>query len=266
MASRVTQQGLEVLTSPAPGARLTQAALEVTTYSAPGARWTQALLEVATTTLAPPRVTAHGLEILWLSVAPTPLPRFPAALAYGAQGGPGFSTDVVLMGDGQESRNVNWAEARCRWDVGSIHRSKAEIDVLIQFFHAVAQGQDGLFLFRDFTDDTFDNVIGVGDGGGTTFPLVKRYQVGPYVRPRRLTHPVEGSVRVALDGALVSGWELDSGTGVLTFAAPPGAGVVVSAAGAFEVLCRFAQDLLPITRVAPDAYSCGQMEISEVRQ
>jgi len=245
--------------------RVTQTALEVLTYSAPAARWTQAALEVATTTLAPPRLTQHGLEILWRSVPPTALPRFPAALAYGAQGGPGFSTDVVLTADGQESRNVNWAEARCRWDVGSIHRTKGEIEGLIAFFHAAAQGQEGLFLFRDFTDDTFDNAIGVGDGATAEFQLVKQYATGPYTSTRRLTHPIEGTVGVRLDGALVSGWALDYSTGLLPLAAAPAAGVVVSAAGEFEVLCRFAQDVLPVTRVAPDAYSCGQIELWEVR-
>jgi uncharacterized protein (TIGR02217 family) len=244
----MTQQGLEVLSTPGP----------------PG-RWTQAALEVMTTTLAPPRLTQHAVEVLWQSVPPTALPRFPAALAYGAQGGPGFSTDVVLMADGQESRNVNWAEARCRWDVGSIHRSKAEIEVLIAFFHAAAQGQEDLFLFRDFTDDTFDNPIGLGDGSVVDFQMVKQYAVGAYGSRRRLLHPVEGTVSVALDGAVVGGWTLDYGTGLLTFATPPGAGVVVSAAGEFEVLCRFAQDHLPVTLVTPGVYSCGQIEIVEVR-
>jgi uncharacterized protein (TIGR02217 family) len=211
------------------------------------------------------RLAQLSVEVLWRSVPLPPLPRFPAALAYGAQGGPGFSTDVVLTADGQESRNVNWAEARCRWDVGSIHRSKAEIEILIAFFHAVAQGQEGLFVFRDFTDDAFNSPIGVGDGSTAAFPLVKVYATGPYSRARRLTHPVEGSVSVALDGVFVGGWTLDYGTGLLTFATPPGAGVVVSAAGNFEVLCRFAQDHLPVTVVTPGVYSCGQMDIVEVR-
>lgn len=265
MASRVTQHGLEVLTATTPVARVTQAALEVLTYSAPGTRWTQAALEVASTTTAPVRLTAHGLEVLRVSVEPTTLPRFPAPLAYGAAGGPGFSTDVVLTAAGQEQRNVNWAEALCRWDVGSIHRTQEEILVLVEFFHIV-EGQEGLFLFRDFTDDTFDNALGTGDGTQTTWQLVKRYTVGPYTRERRLTHPVEGSVSVRLDGALVSGWSLDVSTGLLTFTTAPGAGVVVSAAGTFDVACRFVQDHLPITRVAPNAYHCSQLEIVEVRQ
>jgi uncharacterized protein (TIGR02217 family) len=266
MASRVTQQAVEVLRTQEPPARVTQHGLEVLSNPLVPAALTQHTLEALATTNPQTRLTQHTLEVLWREVPPTALPRFPAALAYGAQGGPGFSTDVVLTADGQESRNVNWAEARCRWDVGSIHRSKADIEALIAFFHAAAQGQEGLFLFRDFTDDTFDNPVGTGDGGTAEFQLVKVYATGPYASTRRLTHPLEGTVGVRLDGALVSGWSLDYSTGLLTLASAPGAGVVVSAAGTFEVLCRFAQDVLPVTRVAPDAYSCGQMEIVEVRQ
>jgi Conserved hypothetical protein 2217 (DUF2460) len=45
--------------------------------------------------------------------------RFPDNIAYGATGGPEFATTVVATGAGHEKRNVNWAEARGRWDVAS---------------------------------------------------------------------------------------------------------------------------------------------------
>lgn len=244
--ARVAQTSQEVLVQEQARGRMAQVTAEVLRLGQRG-RVDQALLEV----------------LLGTRLVP-PLPRFPAQLAYGAQGGPGFSTDVVLLADGQESRNVNWAEALCRWDVGSMHRSKAEIEVLVAFFHAVGQGQEGVFLFRDFTDDQFNNALGVGDGLRTGFPLVKRYQVGPYWRERRLTHPLAETLSVALDGVLASAYTLTE-SAVVQLAAAPAAGVVVSAAGTFEVVCRFAQDALPVTRVAPNAYSCDHIEIVEVR-
>ena len=246
--ARVAQSALDLLVQEQARGRIAQTTLDLLRAGRRG-RVDQVSLEVLV-----------GTELLPL------LPRFPAQLAYGATGGPGFSTDVVLTAAGQEQRNVNWAEALCRWDVGSIHRTWEEIAVLVEFFHAATRGQEGLFLFRDFTDDTFNNPIGVGDGVNATFPLVKAYTVGGYTRLRRLTHPVAGSVAVALDGVLGSVFVLDDRTGIVQFAAPPAAGVVVSAAGTFEVACRFAQDFLPITRVAPHAYSCGQIDITEVRQ
>ena len=37
-------------------------------------------------------------------------PRFPDDIAYGAQGGPMYSTDVVATASGYEKRNQNWAQ------------------------------------------------------------------------------------------------------------------------------------------------------------
>jgi uncharacterized protein (TIGR02217 family) len=62
--------------------------------------------------------------------------RFPDNIAYGATGGPEFATTVVATGAGHEKRNVNWSEARGRWDVVSGLKKQAQIDELIAFFRA----------------------------------------------------------------------------------------------------------------------------------
>jgi uncharacterized protein (TIGR02217 family) len=62
--------------------------------------------------------------------------RFADNIAYGATGGPEFATTVVATGSGHEKRNVNWAEARGRWDVASGLKKQAQIDELIAFFRA----------------------------------------------------------------------------------------------------------------------------------
>ena len=62
--------------------------------------------------------------------------RFPDNIAYGATGGPEFATTVVVTGAGHEQRNVNWAEARGRWDVASGLKNQAQLDELIAFFRA----------------------------------------------------------------------------------------------------------------------------------
>jgi uncharacterized protein (TIGR02217 family) len=66
--------------------------------------------------------------------------RFPDNIAYGATGGPEFATTVVATGSGHEKRNVNWAEARGRWDVASGLKKQAQIDELIAFFRARREG------------------------------------------------------------------------------------------------------------------------------
>jgi hypothetical protein len=50
--------------------------------------------------------------------------RVPDNIAYGASGGPEFATTVVATGAGHKKRNVNWAQARGRWDVASGSRSR----------------------------------------------------------------------------------------------------------------------------------------------
>jgi uncharacterized protein (TIGR02217 family) len=73
--------------------------------------------------------------------------RFPDNIAYGATGGPEFATTVVATGSGHEKRNVNWSEARGRWDVASGLKKQAQIDELIAFFRA-RRGRAHGFRFR----------------------------------------------------------------------------------------------------------------------
>jgi uncharacterized protein (TIGR02217 family) len=74
--------------------------------------------------------------------------RFPDNIAYGATGGPEFATTVVATGSGHEKRNVNWAQARGRWDVASGLKKPAQIDELIAFFRA-RRGKAYGFRFKD---------------------------------------------------------------------------------------------------------------------
>jgi hypothetical protein len=77
--------------------------------------------------------------------------RFPDNIAHGATGGPEFATTVVATGSGHEKRNVNWAEARSRWDVASGLKKQAQIDELIAFFRARRSKAYG-FRFKDWTE------------------------------------------------------------------------------------------------------------------
>jgi uncharacterized protein (TIGR02217 family) len=192
-------------------------------------------------------------------------PSFPIALSYGATGGPVYSTDLVQRSSGLEQRNANWRQPRCQWDVGSQHRTQAEVDELVQFFHAVAQGMTHVFRFRDFPDDTFSNPIGVGDGSTTTFQLVKVYTYGAQQTTRTIVKPMAGDLHLYVAGVAVEEYDPDFTTGLVTFWAPPAAGAEVSASGNFEVPTRFNQNVLPLTRVALNAYSLERVELVEVR-
>jgi Conserved hypothetical protein 2217 (DUF2460) len=101
---------------------------------------------------------------------------------------------VVVTGAGHEQRNVDWAEARGRWDVASGLKDQAQLDELIAFFRA-RKGKAYGFRFKDWTDyKATDQLIGTGDGAIKTFQLVKRYPSGSVIEVRTITKPVAGTV------------------------------------------------------------------------
>jgi uncharacterized protein (TIGR02217 family) len=138
--------------------------------------------------------------------------RFPDNIAYGATGGPEFATTVVATGSGHEKRNVNWSEARGRWDVASGLKKQVQIDELIAFFRA-RRGRAYGFRFKDWTDyNAVGQLLGTGDDAQTQFQLVKHYPSGSVIELRTITKPVAGTVKVYLNGALqLSGWFVDTG-------------------------------------------------------
>jgi uncharacterized protein (TIGR02217 family) len=148
----------------------------------------------------------------------------------GRRAGPEFATTVVATGSGHEKRNVNWAEARGRWDVASGLKKQAQIDELIAFFRA-RRGKAYGFRFNDWTDHKADGqLLGTGDHVRTQFQLVKHYPSGSVIEVRTITKPVAGTVEVYLDGAeQLSGWSVDTTTGLVTFGTPLGLGVEVAA-------------------------------------
>jgi uncharacterized protein (TIGR02217 family) len=156
--------------------------------------------------------------------------RFPDNIAYGATGGPEFATTVVVTGAGHEQRNVNWAEARGRWDVGSGLKNQQQLDELIAFFRA-RKGRAYGFRFKDWTDyKATGQLLGTGDGLQSQFQLVKRYPSGSVTDIRIVTKPVAGTVRIYKDAVeQLSGWSVNVTTGLITFSTPPAAGVEITA-------------------------------------
>jgi len=185
-------------------------------------------------------------------------PAFPQLLAYGASGGPAFSTVVSAGVAPVEARAASWPQERGVWEVGLVNRSGAETAALLAFFRCVAKGRVHGFRFRDFGAGESTGVhepLGVGDGVTRGFQLVKRYQQGAVVSDRPIYKPVEGTVRVWVDGVLATALLVDATTGLVTFLVPPTSGAVLTASFTFDVPVRLDTDALRVRRVAPDAYS-----------
>ena len=199
--------------------------------------------------------------------------EFPLALGQEARVAPAFQTQVVTTASGHERRNSLWAQGRLRFDAGLGVRSEADIAQLLAFFRA-RRGQAVGFRLRDPTDNSSagmtgtptpgDQLLGVGDGVRTRFALSKAY--GGDGPPRRITRPVAGTVRVAVDGAeQVAGWTL-APLGEIWFDQAPAPGAVVTAGFRFDVPVRFATDTLDIALPAVAAGEVPDVPLVEIRE
>lgn len=138
--------------------------------------------------------------------------RFPLDISYGASGGPVYSTHIVEMASGHEQRNREWQAPKLSFDVGLGLRTEEDMAEILAFFR-VRAGQAYGFRYRDWSDYesaspllATDQVIGTGDAVTAAFQLVKNYQSGVETEVRKISKPVTGTVKVALEGGGADEW------------------------------------------------------------
>lgn len=192
--------------------------------------------------------------------------RFPADISYGSSGGPEYSTDIVVTQSGYEQRNINWSQARARYNVAHGVKTQAQLDSLIAFFRARKGKADG-FRFKDWTDyKAIAQPIGTGDGSTTVFQLIKQYTSGSVAETRIITKPVSGTVKIYLNGVLQSsGYSANTTNGQITFIVAPGSGVSVTADFEFDVPARFDTDRLSAVIESYGSHSWNDIPIVEIR-
>lgn len=192
---------------------------------------------------------------------------FPARLAFGSGSGIERKTDIVALASGYERRISPWALGRRRYLIGAGIKSLVDAAELLSFFEA-REGRLYGFRFKDFADFqscALNAAPAPGDQAAagispTQFQLQKTY--GAVRRP--VTKPVAGSVRVAVDGLeAVSGWSVDTTTGMLTFAAAPAG--AVTAGFVFDTPVRFDSDRIDLTLEGFDAGRVGAVALIEIR-
>jgi len=200
---------------------------------------------------------------------------YPLALGRDATVTPEFSTSVAVTASGFERRNSLWSDARLRFDIGPGIRSETELGELIAFFRARRGAARG-FRLRDPSDYSSngmvgtptmaDQLLGVGDGVASSFPLVKHYGEAGAQQTRRITRPDFQTLLVSVDGNLEAGtWTLDEG-GIVAFDDPPPAGAEVRAGFLFDVPVRFAEDQLQISGASFAAGEAPSVPVVEVRE
>jgi uncharacterized protein (TIGR02217 family) len=200
---------------------------------------------------------------------------FPLSIGREASMAPAFSTQIVESVSGHEQRSSDWADARLSFDVGPGVRSEADMAALIAFFRARRGAARGFRLADPFDDRScalgqapgpLDQRLGVGDGVRAEFGLQRFYGLGEAAQVRRITRPVPGTVRVAVDGIeQVGGWS-HVGLGVIAFDEAPAAGAVLTAGFRFDVPVRFAEDRLEINRATFAAGEAPSVPLVEIRE
>lgn len=203
--------------------------------------------------------------------------RFPAAISFGSSGGVERRTEIVTLANGHEERNTPWEQSRRRYDAGLGTRTLDDLDVVVAFFEA-RRGRLYGFRWKDWLDHKscapsavpgpLDQYLGAGDGGRTTFPLLKHYVSGSAGFARPITKPVAGTVSVAVGGtALLSGTDftVDSTTGELTLATAPASDEPVTAGFEFDVPVRFDTDVIEVNLAAFEAGEVPSVPVIEVR-
>jgi uncharacterized protein (TIGR02217 family) len=200
---------------------------------------------------------------------------FPIDIAFGSHGGPQRRTEIVTLGSGREERNQRWFNSRRRYNAGYGVKSLEAIAEVTEFFEE-RRGKLYGFRWRDRSDfkscspavapDPNDQLLGSGDGMANAFQLRKRYGVtyDPYFRD--ITKPVDGSVRVSVDGLELFGpaFTCDATSGLVTFASPPQPGASIRAGFLFDVPVRFDTDYLEIDLAGFEAGDIPSLPIVEI--
>ncbi len=203
--------------------------------------------------------------------------RFPTNLSFGSVGGPQRHADVVTLANGYEERNSPWAHSRRRYDAGVAMRGLEDIETLIAFFEA-RRGQLYGFRWKDWADYRSgsplrevayeDQVIAVGDDVTPSFALMKAYRSGTHSYARPITKPVRGTIRIGIGGDEQQEgihYEVDTATGVVTFAHPPNDGERITAGFEFDVPVRFGTDSIQTSVASFQAGDAPSVPVVEIR-
>lgn len=200
-------------------------------------------------------------------------PRFTKALAYGYEGGPGFSTEVVALPSGHEKRNQNWARDRGRWTVTRPLEDADALAELIAYFR-LAHGRAHGFRFFDHADYSATQAQGrLGTSatgtGGAAYQMHKRYNLGGAEEQlRKIIKPVAGTIQVWRGGVLQtagSHYTLDATTGIVTFGTVVSSAESLAWAGEFDVPVRFDTDQLLTRAVDAGVWFADGLPIVELR-
>lgn len=192
-----------------------------------------------------------------------------AGLGFDVVRSPIWDTHVQTASSGKETRIANQAYPRWRWELTyNVIRSGAayvELQQLAGFFNS-RRGRFDTFLYQDADDNTVTSqILGSGDGIRTAFPLLRSFGgfLEPVLAPLTMGAVYLNGVSQA-SGWSVSGWGANV-PGVLSFAAAPASGVVVSADFSYYFPCRMSDDTVSFSMFLAGHYRAKKFSFISVK-
>jgi uncharacterized protein (TIGR02217 family) len=182
-------------------------------------------------------------------------------LTWGITKTPIWSTQVQKAVNGRELRAAYFSYPNYKIKLKyEFLRSgaQAELQTLMGFYNARLGSFDS-FLLNDTSDNTvLDQGFGTGNGVKTQFKLVRSY--GGFSEPIAY---VNGAAIIKSNGTVVSNYTITNG--VVTFAAAPAVGAVLTWSGGFYYRVRFASDTLDFQQLYRQLWSAGTVDLITVK-
>jgi len=150
-------------------------------------------------------------------------PTFPDRIAMNVEVAPGWNTRIVQLKSGFEKRNMEWGQARLRFNIASALQSTEEWEEVLSYLYCLG-GQATGFRIRHPKDHDCTTANGyvtsAGTGDGTpSGQLFKVYTLGALTYAREIKKPRSG-VAIYYDGApLAPTPSVDTTSGIVTFGA-----------------------------------------------
>ena len=174
---------------------------------------------------------------------------------------PQWATRIQKAVSGKEFRSA-WMSSplynfRLSYEMLREAASFQEIQQLVAFFNNV-RGSFDSFLYLDPNDNTVSaHGFGTGNGVQTTFQLMRSYGGN-----LEAVGQLNGVPSIYVGGVLqVAGAHYTLGsTGLVTFAAPPIAGAVLTWTGSYYYRCRFLQDTLELSEIMNTVWEAKKVE------
>jgi uncharacterized protein (TIGR02217 family) len=207
--------------------------------------------------------------------------QFPPSISQGAVGGPRFLTTIITLSGGAEHRNINWSRRRGEWDVSYGLQTPAQIEQLLDFFHA-RMGRAYGFRYKDWADyqvPRWTNTPGdlfaiptffTTNGSTSVFQLTKVYTDAGGSFTRLIQKPVAGTLGLNNNGVpmiLGTDFTVDNTTGLVTLSGAIAAtnGNQIAGYCQFDTPARFDTDDMKITTQTTTNFEWHAIPVVEIQ-